>query len=40
MDEKVLMSAYDSLWYVSEAVGAGAEGYVLKFASLNEYGIP
>ncbi len=36
----LIMSAYDSLWYVSEAVGAAAEGYVLKFASLNEYGIP
>ncbi len=31
-----IMSAYHNLWYVSEAVGAAAEGYVLKLASLKE----
>jgi DNA-binding NarL/FixJ family response regulator len=30
----LIMSAYDNLWYVSEVMRAGAEGYVLKLASL------
>jgi DNA-binding NarL/FixJ family response regulator len=34
---KVLMiSAYDNLWYSSEAMRAGAEGYVRKLAPLEE----
>src|SRR5215210_515307 len=28
----LIMSAYDNLWYSSEAKRAGAEGYVLKLA--------
>ncbi len=31
-----IMSAYHNLWYFSEAMRAGAEGYVLKLASLKE----
>jgi DNA-binding NarL/FixJ family response regulator len=32
----LIMSAYDNLWYSSEAMRAGAEGYVLKLAPLRE----
>ncbi len=32
----LIMSAYDNLWASSEAMRAGAEGYVLKLASLRE----
>ena len=32
----LLMSAYDHVWFVSEAMRAGAEGYVLKLAPLKE----
>jgi DNA-binding NarL/FixJ family response regulator len=32
----LLMSAYDNVWFVSEAMRAGAEGYVLKLAPLKE----
>jgi DNA-binding NarL/FixJ family response regulator len=32
----LIMSAYDHVWFVSEAMRAGAEGYVLKLAPLKE----
>ena len=32
----LIMSAYDNLWCSTEAMRAGAEGYVLKLAPLKE----
>ena len=32
----LIMSAYDNPWYSTEAMRAGAEGYVLKLAPLKE----